>query len=151
MANRYAAAGRTVATAATADNCASNLWNPDANKSIYLREVWIFATTAAAINLGIERCSTEGTVTTAVTPDADNAFDRRATPPSSANVNVDFSAEPTMQGPYMLRAISAAQIGAGWIFSFPQPIEIPAGTGIALNTTQAAAFPASDVTYVWDE
>lgn len=151
MANRYAAAGRTVATAATADNAACGIWNPDANKSIYVREMWVFTTTANAMNLGIQRVSTEGTVVVTVTPDADSAFDRRATPPSSANVNLDFSAEPTIQGPYMLRAISAALIGAGWIFGFPQAIEVPAGTGLYVFTTQAVAFPVSEFTVVWDE
>ncbi len=151
MANRYAAAGRTAATAATADNAAAELWNPHATKSIYVREIWIFSSAATAMNLGIERSSAKGTSTLTVTPDADNAYDRRAAPPSTCTLELTFSAQPTMQGPYMFRAISAAVAGAGWIFSFPQPVEVPAGTGICINTTQAAAFPIAEITCVWDE
>ena len=139
------------ATAATANNCAAELWNPASAKSLYVREVWVFSTAATTMNLGIERSSAKGTTTVTVTPDADNAFDRRATPPSAATLELDFSAEPTMQGPYMIQACSAAVIGAGWVFVFPQAIEVPFGTGLVINTTQAAAFPVADVTFVWDE
>jgi hypothetical protein len=151
MASRYWAAVRTVATAATADNVASALWNPHGTKAIYCRELHVFTTTAGAMNIGIQRISTNGTPVVTVTPDVDNAADRLAVPASGALVYGDFSAEPTQQGPYMIRAITAAVIGAGVMYTFPEPIKIPAGTGLALNTTQAIAFPVSDVTWVWDE
>jgi len=153
MANRYAVAGRTVATAATANHVAAQLWNPHATKSIYVREVWAFVTTAASANFGLSRSSARGATPTAtVTPDADNAFDRRAVPPSAAVLETaTFGTQPTLAGPNMAQAISAAVIGAGWVFGFPEAIEVPAGTGLCVTTTIAAAFPASDITFAWDE
>jgi len=152
MANRYAVAGRTAATAATADNVAAELWNPHGTKSLYVREVWVFATTATtAMNLGIVRSSAKGTSTLTVTPDADNAFDRRAVPPSGCTLELTFSAQPTLATPYLLRAIAPTVIGAGWVWPFPQPIEVVAGTGLCIATPMAVAFPIADATYVWDE
>lgn len=152
MANRYAVASRSSATDANADDAVAALHNDHGTKSIYVREIWCFTSAATTMNLGIQRTSTAGTPAVTVTPDADNAFDRHAAPPSGCDLNVgNFTAEPTKQGPYLIRAVSAAQAGAGFVFSFPQPIEVPAGTGLAICTTTAAAFPVADVTFVWDE
>jgi hypothetical protein len=151
MANRYAAAGRTVASAASANAVACGIHNDHGTKSIYIREIWIFTTTATTINLGIQRATTKGTSAATAAHDADNAYDRRAAAPSGCTVITDYSADPTLTTNYMIQAISAAQIGAGWVFGFPQAIEVPAGTGLVLCTTQAAAFPVSDFTVVWDE
>jgi hypothetical protein len=151
MANRYSAAGRTVATAASANAVACGIHNDHATKSIYVREFWLFTTTATTINLGIQRATTKGTVVTSVAHDADNAFDRRAAAPSGCTVILDYSADPTLTANYMFAAISAAQIGAGWVFGFPEAVEVPAGTGLVCCTTQAAAFPVCDFTAVWDE
>lgn len=152
MANRYAVAGRSTATDANANDAIAALHNDHGTKSIYVREMWIFHTAATAGNLGIVRTSTAGTPASTVTPDADNAFDRRATPPSGCDLNLgNFTAEPTKQGPNMYQAALAAQIGVGMTYVFAQPLEVPAGTGIAFITSTAAAYPASDVTFVWDE
>ena len=153
MANRYAVAGRTVATAATANHVAAQLWNPHGSKSIYVREIWVFSTTAGVSNIQIIRSSARGATPTATaTPDADNAFDRRAVPPSAAVLELaTFGTQPTLAGPQMGQVNLAAQIGAGIIIPFPQPIEVPFGTGLCVSTPVAVILPASDVTAVWDE
>lgn len=150
-ANRYSVAGRTVASGATIDNAAFGLWNPHGSKAIYVRELWVFTTTATAMNLGLQRTSAAGTPVVTVTPDADNAYDRRAVPPSGALAYMDFSAEPTLQGPDLWRGISPAVIGAGFVIPFPEPFVVPFGTGLYGLTKVAVAFPVSDVTWVWDE
>ena len=153
MANRYAVSGRSAATDANANDGICNLFNNHGSKSIYVREMWLFHTAATAGNLGIVRTSTIGSGgATTVTPDADNAFDRRATPASGCTLTLaNYSTEPTKQGPNMFAAALSAQIGAAFVIAFPQPIEVPFGTGLAFITTTAAAYPASDVSYVWDE
>lgn len=151
--NRYSTAGRTAATAATADHTLCSLWNPHASKPIYVREIWVFSSAATAYNIGVQRISTRGTPGSTVTPDADNAFDRLAVPPSGALLDLAaFTVQPTQQGPYMLRAYLGAAVGAGAMFIMQdEAIKVPFGTGLAVNTTTALAAQASDVTYIWDE
>jgi len=151
MANRYGTGGRSAATAATADNVAAELWNPHGTKSIYVREVWIFSTTAGLSNWGFARSTAKGTSTLTVTPDADNAYDRRAVPASGCTLELTFSAQPTLALPYLPRGNFAALVGAGGVFAFPQAIEVPAGTGLCVATPVAVILPASDISYVWDE
>ena len=116
MGNRYYVAGRTAATAATIDNVGAELWNPHGTKSVYVNEVWWFQTTAAVGNQGLVRTSAKGTSTLTVTPDADNATDRRAVPPSGATLELTFSAQPTLATPYLARTNTAAAIGLGFIW-----------------------------------
>lgn len=151
---RYAVAGRSAATAATADQAGCHLWNPHATKSIYIREVWWFKTVATADNPGLVRTSTIGTTPgTTVTPDADNAFDRHAAPPSACVLYLaTFATYPVVQGPYMHRENLPAAIGAGLVWSFlDEPVEVPAGTGFAVATPVATILQPGDATYVWDE
>jgi hypothetical protein len=154
MANRYSVGGRSAATAATADQSAGHLWNPHATKSIYVREIWFFKTVATVDNPGLVRTTTIGTTPgTTVTPDADNAFDRRAAPPSvSVLYLAAFATYPVIAGPYMHRENLPAAIGAGLVWSFyDEPIEVPAGTGLAVATPVAVILQPADLTFVWDE
>jgi hypothetical protein len=152
MGNAYYVAGRSAATAATANHCGANLWNPHGTKSLYVSEVWWFQTTAAVGNQGLVRTSTIGTPGSTITPDADNATDRRAVPPSACTLGLGtFSVQPTLQTPYLAQGNTAAAIGAGFIWVFPMPIEVPAGTGLAIATPVAVVLAASDVTFRWEE
>lgn len=153
MANRYSVGGRSAATAATADHVAAALWNPHGSLSLYVHEVMIFKTVATVDNHGLIRTSTRGTAGSTVTPDADNAYNRRATPPSGALLDLAaYSAQPTLQGPYMARSNLAAAIGAGFILVFgDQGIEVPFGTGLAIVTPPAVILQPSDFTFVWTE
>lgn len=151
---RYSVAGRSAATAATADQAAGHLWNPAAARSIYVVEVWCFNTAAVGMNPGLVRTSTIGTTPgTTVTPDADNAFDRLVAPASGATLYLaTFATYPVVQGPYMHRENLPAAAGTGLVWSFQDfPIEVPAGTGLAVATPVATALQASDLTYTWDE
>ena len=154
MANRYAVASDALATAATGDHVGALLWNPHGTKSIYVREVHVFSTAATQQHPALIRTSTAGTTpTSTVTPDLDNAFDRRATPPSGALLyGATWAAQPTVQGPYLARTTLPAAIGAAVMWSFlDQPVEVPAGTGLAVATPIATALQANRYTYIWDE
>ena len=153
---RYAAAIDGAATAATADQSGVHLWNPHSTKWIYVREIHVFTTAATAQHPGVIRTSTIGTTpATTVTPDADNAFDRSAAPASGCVLySAAFSGGyPTVQGPYMYRAIIPAAIGAAimWSWLDGTGIGVPPGTWLAVATPIATALQANRYSYVWDE
>jgi hypothetical protein len=145
-------AGRSAATAATADNFACALWNPASTKDLWVIEVALAKTVATADNHGIVRITARGTQTSTVTPDTDNAWNRDGTPPTGAVLDVTYSAQPTIASPYLKRWNLPAAIGAGFVFTFPNPgIRVPAGTGLGIATPVAVILQASDVTYTWYE
>lgn len=152
MANRFSVAGRSAATAATADQ-GSHLWNPHASISLFVKEVHAFKTVATADNMALIRTTTIGTTPgTAVTPDIDNHFPRRFAPISLAVLYLaTFATYPVVAGPYLMRAPMPAAIGAGVMWIFPEPIEVPAGTGLAVVTPVATILQPEDLTFVWDE
>lgn len=148
---RYRVAGRTAATAATADNCAGALWNPHATKDITVYEVHFFHVTGTADNEGLTRITARGTASSTVTPDIDNDDARLLAPISGALLDVTYSAQPTLASPYLQRINLPAAIGAGFIWVFERGIRVPAGTGLALATPTAVILQAGDLTFVWDE
>ena len=154
MPNRYAVAGRSADTAATADQCGAHLWNPSSTRSIFVREVHAVQIGATASNLGLIRTTTIGTTPgTTVTPDADNAFNRQATPPSASVLYLaTFATYPVVAAPYLYRANTPAAGGIAtlWIMG-DEPIHVPAGTGLGVATPIAAILQDSDFTFVWDE
>ena len=149
---KYTCAGRTAATAATADNIGGEIWNPASNKGIRISIVNWTQVTAAVGNPGLVRISTKGTSTLTVTPDLDNSYDRDATPPSAATLELTFSAQPTIQGPYLMRTNLAAAAGVGftWVFQ-GDGLLVPAGTGLAVATPVAVVMPIADLTVEWWE
>lgn len=154
MANRYAVSSDALATAATADHVGALLFNPHGSKSIYVREVHVFNTAATLMHPALVRTSTAGvTPTSTVTPDADNAFDRRAIPASGALLyGATFGTQPTLQTPYLARTTLPAAIGAAVMWSFlDEAIEVPFGTGLAVATPVATALQAARYTFVFDE
>lgn len=148
---RYAVAGRAAATAATADNVGAALWNPAAAKGLKVVEVHWFKITATADNLGIVRISTRGTQTLTVTPDADNDYERLVVPATGALLDLTYSAQPTLQTPYLKRINLPAAVGAGVMWVFPIPIDVPFGTGLAIATPTAVVLQSADVTFVFDD
>jgi hypothetical protein len=145
--NKNYIGGRTAATAATARNVAGAIWNPHSTSRIWLYEVWTFPTTAAATNLGIARITARGTATTSVTAAIDHSIERDTAAPSGFILDLVYSAQPTVSASNNAVGVLPATIGNGVILGFSDPIAIPPGTGIALITTQAAAYPISDVTF----
>lgn len=145
--NKHYLGGRSTATAATARNVACAIWNPHSTSRIFLYEVWTFPTTAAATNLAIARITARGTATTSVTAAIDHAIERDTAAPSGFILDLAYSAQPTVSASNNAAGILPATIGNGVILGFSDPITIPPGTGVALITTQTAAYPASDVTF----
>lgn len=152
MGGRYMVTGRTAATAATADNVGGAFWNPHATKPVFVYELYWFKTVATADNPAMVRTSTKGTVTTAVTPDVDNDYDHVAAPISISELDITYSAQPTLSKPYLGAWPLGAAIGMGfmWVASV-KPILVKAGEGLAIATAQAVILQPADFTVVWEE
>lgn len=136
------------ATAATARVAAINLWNPAATTRIFLYEVWVSPTTAGSINLSLARSTARGTASTTVAFAIANAIENDTAAPSGVVVDTAWSVEPTIGAADLMRWVTPAAIGNGVILPFADPITISPGSGIAVITSIAAAFPVSDFTLV---
>jgi hypothetical protein len=139
---------RTVATAATARAVAVNLWNPHATSRIFLFEAWTSPTSATVTNLGGTRTTARGTASTSLAMAINNSIENDTAAPSGYVLDTAWTVAPTVSAANMIFFTLPATIGSGIIIPFPDPMSIPAGTGWAFITTQGAAYPASDVTFV---
>lgn len=147
-------AGRTAATAATANHAAAGIWNPHATDRIKLVGVDVVVTTAGVANLGLLRATTRGTPGSTITPVIQSTLARDVAPPSGFLLDLAaYTVQPTLDSAvaYLWRWNIPAAIGAGVIYRFPAPIEIPPGAGIVLVTPVAVIFPISDVTFWIDD
>jgi len=150
----YSVRGFSAATAATADHCIAELWNPHASKRISLLEVGLFKAGAGAANDSLYLCRTtaKGTAGSTVTPDADNAWLGDTAPVSGATMELSaFSVQPTKATPNLFGWVAAASAGSGFIWPTPRGLQIPFGTGLALCIRAAAAWPTSEVYFEWEE
>ena len=153
MPHQYVAGGRTVATAATINHVAAQLWNPSTTMPIYVKQLWVVSTAATASNLAINRSTNKGATPTAtVTPDIDNDIENYVAPTTATILELaTFGTQPTLASPAMHRWNLAAVVGAGMIFAFDPYIKVGPVNGLCLYTPVAAILPASDVTYIWEE
>lgn len=144
-------AGRTTATLATANAVSSQLWNPHATSRSKLTEIHVCITTAGATNIALRRTSARGTATTSITPTIANSSQSDIVA-AAGILDVAFGVQPTLAaGPALWQFNLPAAVGAAVIKGFPADLVIPPGTGIAITTPTAVIFPASDVTFVWNE
>lgn len=144
----YVGARPAAATAATARAVAINLWNPHATSRIELFEIWIANTAATAFNISMARTTARGTASTTVSMAIANAILNDTAAPSAFVIDTAWSVAATVSSADMIRWNVPATVGAGVILPFPDPIEIPPGTGIALIAATALAYQIADHTFV---
>lgn len=152
--NSYAVRGRTAAAAATANHAIAVLWNAHATKRIAVTEIAVFKTGAgaAADALVIQRTTTRGTAGSTVTPDIDNSYQADVAPPSGPLLDLAaFSAQPTLATPPLKGFVAAAVAASGIVFPVPRELVVPPGTGLAIIQIAATAWPASEVSFEWNE
>src|SRR5687767_11340936 len=120
----FRVAGRSAATAATANHVAACLWNPSATLTIFVTEVHVCLTAATAANLSLRKTSTRGTPPAgSVVATIDNSHDSSAAPASGAVLDLAaFTAQPTLVGVPIERWALPAAIGAAGMFVFPNGI-----------------------------
>jgi len=127
------------------------LWNPHATMDLTVDEVHWFHTVGTVDNPGLVRTTTRGTQTLTVTPDIDNHDERLLAHITGAVLDLTYSAQPTIAGPYLQRINLPAAVASGFIWVFPLGIRIPAGTGLAIATPVAVVLQPADITFVWHE
>jgi hypothetical protein len=78
-------------------------------------------------------------------------YDHAIAPPSVAEINLVFSAQPTFAGTAARGLVGAcvpASIGAGLMWVFEEPIQVKTASGLCVCTGSALAFPVSACTAV---
>jgi hypothetical protein len=150
--DRYGLSGPTAATAATVDNAIFQIWNPSTTRSIFVKEIHLFKTTAGAADIpNIRRTSAKGTVTTSFVSAIEADFSHGLAPPSVAEINLVFSGQPTFAGT-SARGLAGvcvpAAIGAGLMWVFEEPITVKSATGLCVCTGSGLAFPVSIATAI---
>lgn len=150
---RWAIGGRGLATAATANHCLAQLWNPSSTVPVYVTG-FSYAVTAAAVgNLAIQRSSARGaTPTSTVTPTIASDYERKIIPPSVAVLELaTFGTQPTLDGVPLFKWNNPAAIGSGAIVPFETKdipgIKILPGAGLCIATPVAVVHPVADVTF----
>ena len=139
------------------------LWNPSSVISLYVVFVSIDVNETQGTYGPIKtlyRITTQGTPGATVTPDADNAFDRREAPPSGAVLNTSsYSVAPTLQAPGLEVWQHDREIGERFERWFrgrsrnngPKGIRVPPGTGLAWHSDTTYGDDIHRFTWVWDE
>jgi hypothetical protein len=151
---RWSIGGRSAATAATANHCGAQLWNPHASQSVKVMAIAISQTGAVVSNPAIARSSARGaTPATTVTPTIASDWDRDLSPPSVAVLELAlFTTQPTIDGVPLFKWNNAASIGAGFIIPFDPPgIIVKAGAGMVIFTPVAVILQPMDVTFFLQE
>jgi hypothetical protein len=138
----------------TAGECFAGFWNPSGTVRLHVTQVQLLHTGGTASNVMrfyLARTTARGTPNATVTPDADNAYERLAAPPSGAVLDLgNFSVEPTEVTPYIFRAYPGQGQGAGAMWTLKAPLHVPPGTGLGLFVTDTVTLRAA-VTFEWWE
>lgn len=152
----YSISGRSAATAAAEFVASAVLWNGHTSQRIrVIRMLW---TPVTAPNVSkytyVYRFSARGTPTVTVTPGAQNHSRYGVAPASEVVLDLDWSVEPTIADSLMTSCESAAAgAGSGGRPAFWPGVIVPPGYGLGFVSAGAAtaAFPACEVTFVWEE
>lgn len=154
----FSVAGFTAGTgAAGVDESAAALWYPSgATVRLHVYEVYLYKSGLSGGRAGLIRTTTRGTPGSTVTPDGDNNWSGTGEGPRSAAVldMANFSVEPTVAAPYLYGTAIATATGAGGsghVWVFPQGIEVPPNSGLAIAIPVASSMNNSWVGYVWEE
>ena len=110
-------------------------------------EIGIFATTAVAGEVGLIRPSAVGAT---FTSSGTGAPEDNAAGAGIAVVDTAATTAPTIGTNYMRRVQLPASIGAGQIWTFPQGINVPVSSSLALWQLSVAAV-GYDAYFVYDE
>lgn len=131
--------GSQAALGCDAGEACVNLWNPAANTAIRVRQIEVVHQAALTNGIRLSRTSTIGTTGTSITPDADNHFGRRAAPQSACVMYLgNFSVNPTEETPSLFSAQLGAGASGGMVgWWFPEPIVVPAGSGLGIYSVGA--------------
>ena len=115
----------------------ASLWNPHSTRAILVLEVtgMMDESGGTGLNWLLRRITARGTPGSTITPDADNDRSMASAPPSGALLDLaNYGAnQPTFSSPDLKGlAPMSNNIGGGFLWPFPEGIELPALTGLCI-------------------
>jgi hypothetical protein len=146
-------AGRSANTAATANHCAAQLWNPSTATPVWVGAISFVQRNAVVSNIALKHSSARGaTPATSVTAAATNDLDGRTAPVSGAVAEFAlFTTQPTLIGNIIWPWNFPAAVGAGVIIPFATPnrhgLLVAPGTGLCIYTPDAVILQAADIAF----
>jgi hypothetical protein len=149
----YNLAGRSANTAATANHCAAQVWNPSTTRPMWVTAIALSQRAATVSNIAVKRSSARGaTPATSVTSAASNDLDGDAAPPTVCVAEFGaFGTQPTLTGNVLFQWNNPASIGSGFIVPFANPnrhgLKIGPASGLCIYTPDAVILQASDITF----
>ena len=149
--NHYCASGITVASGATADNAICGIWNDSTTNSIFVKQMHLISTAATLAFPGVRRASARGTSASSVTPGIAADVNHALAPESTCIVDLDYSAEPTLESGDIASTVSPAAIGSGVMWVFDEWQTVKQNDALVLVTKTAVAYPISRFTVWWAE
>lgn len=149
----FSVSGKSVATAATANNAGAALWNPHATRSLFVTAIAYFKGVATADDLALGIITARGTQTLTVTATAQSDTDQDAAPVTGATLDLTYSVQPTFLGAAVpkFRWPGPATVASGFYLPLPKPWRVGPGQGLAFYTIPAAILQPATITVFWDE
>ena len=143
--SKYLVSGTSIVTAATANHCAAQLWNPSGSKSIYVNAVSWFHTVGTADFSALGISTARGaTPNNTQTPDADNDYNQEVTPDTATVLEMGtFGTQPTIATPRLFGVPFGAAVGAGVIVPLGEDrngFRVKPGNGMVIFTPVATAL-----------
>lgn len=146
-------AGRSANTAATANHCAAQLWNPSTTRPVWVLAVTFAQRNAVVSNLAFKRSTARGaTPATSVTAGSSNDLDGDTAPLSGSVAEFAlFTTQPTLTGNILWTFNLPAAVGSAFIVPYANPnrhgIKVPPGNGLCIYTPDAVILQAADITF----
>jgi hypothetical protein len=149
--SKHMVSGTSIATAATANHCAAQIWNPSSTISIFVNALAWFHTVATADFAAVGVSTARGaTPNNTATPDADNDFAQEGVPQTAWVLEMGtFGTQPTIATPRLSGFPQGAAIGAGLILPFGEQsngFRIKPGNGMVIFTPVATILQPLYVT-----
>lgn len=147
-------AARSLATAATSNHVACQLWNPSTTRALHVEAIALAQTAAVISNISLRRSTARGATPTAtVTPTIENDLERQIAPITAFVLETaTFGTQPTLAGPDLFRTNLPAAIGSGFMIPLPsQGLFVSPATGLCINTPVAVILQPIDITWFVDD
>lgn len=150
---RWSIGARSLATAATANHCGFQFWNPSTSRPVWVTAISFAQTGAIVSNPALKRSTVRGATPTGTnTPTIANDWDRMLIPPTLSVLETGtFGTQPTLEGVDLFKWNLPAAIGSGFMTQFETKdlhgIEVLPGSGLCIYTPVAVILQPADCTF----
>ena len=131
----------------------AQLWNPSSTRIITVTEVGLFfadTTGTAGQKFYLARGTSRGTISTSVTPDANNALEGDSAPPSGVILDYDITGDGVstdILGTPLIPFFGGGTQGTGFIWPIPRGIKVYPGTSLAILMSVIETFGGGGEVY----